>query len=124
MRLTAVGTEVTVAGLTVRPGDLLHADEHGVLQIPAEALPGIIGRAELIRQDEQNIVGWSRSADFSVGKLLRLRRGSAQLSVPNFACHRPHEAGWRRGCCACLARGQCLPPGLKPCFRLLSHSAD
>lgn len=74
MRLIDVGTEVTVAGLTVRPGDLLHADEHGVLQIPAEALPGIIEKAELIRADEQNVVGWSRSADFSVGKLLQLRR--------------------------------------------------
>jgi regulator of RNase E activity RraA len=76
MRLTDVGTEVTVAGLTVVPGDLLHGDEHGILQIPAEALPSIIGRAEVIRDDEQKIVGWSRSADFSVGKLLQLRRAS------------------------------------------------
>jgi 4-hydroxy-4-methyl-2-oxoglutarate aldolase len=74
MRLTDVGTEVTVAGLTIRPGDLLHADEHGVLQIPAEALPDIIEKAELIREDEQKVVGWSRSADFSVDKLLQLRR--------------------------------------------------
>jgi 4-hydroxy-4-methyl-2-oxoglutarate aldolase len=74
MRLTDVGTEVTVAGLTIRPGDLLHADEHGVLQIPAEALPDLIEKAELIREDEQKVVGWSRSADFSVDKLLQLRR--------------------------------------------------
>jgi regulator of RNase E activity RraA len=76
MRLTDVGTQVTVAGMTVRPGDLLHGDEHGVLQIPAEALPGIIGRAEAIREEEQKIVGWSRSADFSVDGLLQLRRAS------------------------------------------------
>jgi regulator of RNase E activity RraA len=74
MRLTEVGTEVTVAGLTVRPGDLLHGDERGVLQIPGEALAGIIEKAEIIREDEQNIVRWSRSAGFSVEKLLRLRR--------------------------------------------------
>jgi len=74
MRLTDVGTDVTVGGLTVRPGDVLHADEHGVLQIPAEALPDIIEKAEVIREDEQKIVGWSRSADFSVDKLLQLRR--------------------------------------------------
>lgn len=74
MRLTDVGTEVTVAGLTIRPGDLLHADEHGVLQIPAEALPDLIEKAGLIREDEQKVVGWSRSADFSVDKLLQLRR--------------------------------------------------
>jgi regulator of RNase E activity RraA len=30
MRLIDVGTDVTVAGLTVHPGDVLHGDEHGV----------------------------------------------------------------------------------------------
>jgi 4-hydroxy-4-methyl-2-oxoglutarate aldolase len=74
MRLINVGTEVTVAGLTVHPGDLLHGDEHGVLQIPAEALPGIIEKAEAIREDEQRVIQWSRSADFSVERLLQLRR--------------------------------------------------
>ncbi len=74
MRLVDIGTEVTVAGLTVRHGDLLHGDEHGVLHIPAEALTAIIGRAAVICEDEQEIVRWSRSADFSVDKLLQLRR--------------------------------------------------
>ncbi|MCO5970601.1 RraA family protein [Actinoallomurus soli] len=74
MRLVDVGTDVTVAGLTVRPGDLLHGDEHGVLNIPTEAIPGILAKAEEIREEEQNIVTWSRSADFSVEELLRLRR--------------------------------------------------
>jgi 4-hydroxy-4-methyl-2-oxoglutarate aldolase len=74
MRLTEVGVPVTVAGLTVEPGDVLHGDEHGVLGIPAEALPGIIEKAELIREDEQKVVGWSKSDDFSVPGLLALRR--------------------------------------------------
>jgi regulator of RNase E activity RraA len=74
MRLIEVGTEVTVAGMTVHPGDVLHADEHGVLHIPAEAVPGVIEKAEVIRDDEQTIVRWSRSADFTVEALLQLRR--------------------------------------------------
>jgi regulator of RNase E activity RraA len=74
MRLTEVGIPVTVAGLTVEPGDILHGDEHGVLSIPAEALPGIIAKAELIRADEKKVVGWSKSDDFSVPGLLALRR--------------------------------------------------
>jgi regulator of RNase E activity RraA len=74
MRLIEVGGEVTVAGMTVRPGDIVHGDEHGVLQIPDDALPGIFEKAEAIREDEQNVVGWSRSADFDVEALLRLRR--------------------------------------------------
>lgn len=74
LRLLDVGTEVTVAGMTVWPGDLLHGDEHGVLHIPAEAVPGILEQAAAIRDEEQSIVAWSRSDDFSVEKLLRLRR--------------------------------------------------
>jgi hypothetical protein len=74
MRLTDVGTPVTVAGMTVEPGDILHGDEHGVLQIPPEALPDLIAKAELIRDDERNVVTWSRSPDFTVPKLLELRR--------------------------------------------------
>jgi 4-hydroxy-4-methyl-2-oxoglutarate aldolase len=74
MRLTEVGTTVTVAGMTVEPGDILHGDEHGVLSIPAEALPGIIAKAEQIREDEQKVVGWAKSADFSIPGLLALRR--------------------------------------------------
>jgi regulator of RNase E activity RraA len=74
MRLTGVGGPVAVAGLRVEPGDILHGDEHGVLSIPSAALPGILAKAELIREDEQRVVGWSKSTDFSVPGLLALRR--------------------------------------------------
>jgi regulator of RNase E activity RraA len=74
MRLTEVGAPVTVASLTVEPGDILHGDEHGVLRIPPEALPSILPQAALIREDEQKVVSWSKSAGFSVPGLLALRR--------------------------------------------------
>jgi 4-hydroxy-4-methyl-2-oxoglutarate aldolase len=74
MRLTGTGGPVAVAGLRVEPGDILHGDEHGVLGIPPEALPGIIAKAELIRADEQRVVGWSKSDQFSIPGLLALRR--------------------------------------------------
>jgi regulator of RNase E activity RraA len=77
MRLTDVGTPVTVAGMTVTTGDIVHGDEHGVLHIPEEGLPGIVAAAEAIRAEEQQIVGWSSSADFSVAGLVELRRGTA-----------------------------------------------
>ncbi|ANW63695.1 hypothetical protein BCA37_08860 [Mycobacterium sp. djl-10] len=74
MRLTAVGVPVRVGGLAVRPGDLLHGDEHGVLQIPhavAERLPAI---AAAVRDEEQSIVTWARSSEFTVESLLALQR--------------------------------------------------
>jgi regulator of RNase E activity RraA len=76
MRLTDVGTPVTVAGMTVTTGDIVHGDEHGVLHIPARALPEIVDAVEAIHAEEQQIVGWSRSASFSVAGLLELRRRS------------------------------------------------
>jgi regulator of RNase E activity RraA len=74
MRLVDVGTVVTVAGMTIHPGDTLHADEHGILQIPSDALPDIIGKAQEIRDEEQAIVAWSRSPEFDIEGLLALRR--------------------------------------------------
>jgi len=44
------------------------------LQIPAEALPGIAEAAEQIRVEEESVVGWSRSPDFTIEGLLALRR--------------------------------------------------
>jgi regulator of RNase E activity RraA len=39
VHLEAVECPVEVGGLTIRPGDLLHADKHGVAVIPPEAAP-------------------------------------------------------------------------------------
>lgn len=74
MRLVDVGVPVTVGGMAVNPGDIIHGDEHGVINIPAEALPAIFDKAELIRAEEQRIVGWSRSDEFTLEGLLALKR--------------------------------------------------
>lgn len=47
---------VTVAGLTVTPGDLLHADGNGVVQIPAAIAPQVAAKAEEVRQDESKLL--------------------------------------------------------------------
>ncbi|CAL9333292.1 hypothetical protein SUDANB121_00127 [Nocardiopsis dassonvillei] len=74
MRLTAVGVPVRVAGLDVVPGDLLHGDGHGVLKIPADAAPALPALAGEIRAEEQRVVAWARSADFTPEGLLALKR--------------------------------------------------
>jgi regulator of RNase E activity RraA len=74
MRLVEVGAPVVVAGLEVQSGDILHGDEHGVLHVPSPALPEILDKAEQIRDEEQTVVTWSRSSEFSVEGLLALRR--------------------------------------------------
>jgi 4-hydroxy-4-methyl-2-oxoglutarate aldolase len=74
MRLTAVGVPVRVGGLRIEPGDILRGDEHGVLRVPeqyAERLPAV---AEDIRGEEQRIVTWAASSEFSAEGLLALKR--------------------------------------------------
>ena len=60
------GQPVQVAGLTVSPGDLLHADQHGVVQVPATIAERIPAAARRLRQQEQRIRAFCRSRAFSL----------------------------------------------------------
>jgi len=74
MRLTEVDVPVAVAGMTVASGDLVHGDQHGLLRIPLELAGQVLETAEAIREEEQSIVTWARSKDFTTEGLLALRR--------------------------------------------------
>ena len=55
--------------MKIQPGDLVHADRHGIQTIPlsaADAIPDIA--AELVRQ-EQGLIDLCRAPGFSVAKL-------------------------------------------------------
>lgn len=70
--VVAVGEPVTVGGLKVRTGDLLHGDVHGILSIPlqvAQQLPEIVARQ---KKEEQVIIDYCHSAGFTVEGLQRL----------------------------------------------------
>ena len=45
-----------------------------MLQIPTEAAAEIVAKAEVIREEEQNVIGWARSDEFTIERLLALRR--------------------------------------------------
>ncbi len=64
-----IGSAITVGGMEVRPGDLLHGDRHGVLTVPAAIATKVPGVAEGLRRTEQKIIDFCRSSDFSVEKL-------------------------------------------------------
>lgn len=64
-----IGAVISVGGMEVRPGDLLHGDRHGVLTIPAEVATKVSGVAERLQQAEQKVIDFCRSKDFSVAKL-------------------------------------------------------
>jgi regulator of RNase E activity RraA len=70
----SAGHTVTIGGLTVRPGDLLHADRHGVLLIPDSIAPRLPDAADKIIAREQKLIRWIRSKDFDPDRLDEMRR--------------------------------------------------
>jgi regulator of RNase E activity RraA len=65
---------VRVGGLEVRPGDLLHADRHGVLLVPKEIAPELPGAADRIVDREQELIRWLGSSEFDPDRLPEMRR--------------------------------------------------
>jgi regulator of RNase E activity RraA len=70
VRCEEVGVPVEVGGALVRPGDLIHADRHGVLLVPNELADRLPAAADKIVQTEQELVRWVRSPDFTVDRLV------------------------------------------------------
>jgi regulator of RNase E activity RraA len=64
-----IGCRVTVFGLTVSTNDIVHADRHGAVMIPAEAVKKIPEAVGLISRREAKILEAARSPDFDVEKL-------------------------------------------------------
>lgn len=74
VRLASVGEPVRIGGLTVRPGDLIHADQHGVLLIPTRIAAELPAAADRIIEREQAFIRWVRSAEFDPDRLAEMRR--------------------------------------------------
>ncbi len=69
--LVAVNLPVVVAGMSVSPGDLIHADRHGAVVIPAEIAREIPRAAATIARVEAVLIGASRRPGFSTADLRR-----------------------------------------------------
>jgi regulator of RNase E activity RraA len=75
VHVVEVGGPVTIGGLTVRPGDLLHGDEHGVTSIPLEIAHDLPKAAADLEARERKLIDYAQSAEFNREKLAeRYRR--------------------------------------------------
>ena len=72
VHLERVGGPITVGGVEVRPGDLVHGDRHGVILIPAEIARDVVQAAEKVEQWERPIIELCKAPDFSIEKLHEL----------------------------------------------------
>jgi regulator of RNase E activity RraA len=73
------GGEVRVAGMTVRSGDLIHADCHGAVVIPLEIAAKLPEAAELCGRRETPILEIARSPAFTLEKLKEALARSAEI---------------------------------------------
>ena len=67
--ITEFGSPVEVAGLLVKPGDLLHGDQHGVHLIPPSIADQLPAAADAILKFEKSMIEFCRSSDFSLQRL-------------------------------------------------------
>jgi regulator of RNase E activity RraA len=69
VHLAGFGEVVRVAGMTVRSGDLVHADRHGAVVIPVDVAARVPAAADLCARREEPILAVARGKDFSLAKL-------------------------------------------------------
>jgi 4-hydroxy-4-methyl-2-oxoglutarate aldolase len=68
------GATISVGGMEVRPGDLLHGDRHGLLTVPQKIAPKIPSVARELQQAEKKVIDFCRSSAFSVAKLSEIMK--------------------------------------------------
>jgi regulator of RNase E activity RraA len=71
VHLVDFGGTVSVAGMIVSRDDVVHADRHGAVVVPAEAVKEIPAAVDLLARREKVIIDAARSPGFSVERLRR-----------------------------------------------------
>lgn len=69
------GKPVRVGGLTVKPGDLVHADRHGVHLVPVEIAAQVPDAAATIADREHRVIDYCHSPEFTYEGLRKLVSG-------------------------------------------------
>ncbi|NNC79266.1 MAG: RraA family protein [Acidimicrobiales bacterium] len=72
IRIEEYGIPVTVHGMRVEPGDLIHADQHGAVVVPLDAAPDIPDAAAELAAKEQVLITASQQPGFTSAQLYEL----------------------------------------------------
>ena len=73
IRLVDFGKPIKLAGVEIQPGDLIHADKHGVCIIPLDIAPRLAEACAEVERLERPLLDHCRAADFDVEKYITLR---------------------------------------------------
>ena len=64
VHVRSVGQPVRVMGLDIRPGDLVHADRHGAVVVPRDAVAGLAGAIARMQATERLVLDPARTPGF------------------------------------------------------------
>ena len=68
---------VSVCGLTVQPGDLLHGDENGLVKIPLDVKEAVVDQAKRVQETEAEYFDFVRNSYTYEGLKRRMGRHDA-----------------------------------------------
>jgi 4-hydroxy-4-methyl-2-oxoglutarate aldolase len=60
VHIVEFGGPVEVGGLRIQPGDLIHGDRHGIINVPQDLAPRIPAVAKIIAEKKQQVIELSR----------------------------------------------------------------
>ena len=73
------GRPVSVAGMRVRDGDLIHADQHGAVVIPHDVAAGVLATARQLQARERVIIEAARQSGFNIERLREAQGRAAEI---------------------------------------------
>jgi regulator of RNase E activity RraA len=79
VHVVSFGEDVEVAGMKVSDGDLVHADQHGAVVIPADVASGVPGAAERIARVESVVIEAAQQPGFDFDALKRAWGKQAEI---------------------------------------------
>ena len=73
------GCEVNIFSMVVNPGDIIHADRHGAVVIPLDAVKALPAAINLLTRREAVILEAARAADFDINKLKQATANAVEI---------------------------------------------
>jgi regulator of RNase E activity RraA len=64
-----IGMTVTICGMNIKPGDLLHGDANGLVSIPHAVAGRVAAQAEKVWANERNLIDFVKSPALNLAEL-------------------------------------------------------
>lgn len=71
-RIVRSGVPVQILGMEVKPGDILHGDENGLLQVPSGIEDSLPAAIERVRERERKVMSFVRGEDFDLANFQKM----------------------------------------------------